>query len=451
MKPTVSVIVPVFNGEKYLERCVDSILNQEYEDLELILVDDGSTDGTGEICRRYERQDPRVLLITKENSGVSDSRNLAIGQALGTYLQFVDSDDWLAPDATRLMVRRMEETGCDLVIADFYRVSGERVSHKGDIEEDGKMSLETFASYMMENPADFYYGVLWNKLYRREIVERHHLRMDRNISWCEDFMFNLEYMRHAETICALRTPVYYYVKRKGSLVNQGMNISRVIRMKLMVFEYYNNFYKHVLDEEDYEKNRLQVYRFLVDSAGDGTVPPSILGRATRLGKERAAVSHEAVMEDGILAEAYRGRKLFEYYLEPVAIKCGLPGPETALLYYVSESGRSLERDELAELLNISRPRLRTALQRLTMRGMIRAEEKKGEKERKRQLEIRLLPAARLLEPDFQAVSRDYRAAKFYGFTAGEVEQYRVLEEKIRENERRVLSGPAKRIDQNENL
>ncbi|HJC47523.1 MAG TPA: glycosyltransferase [Candidatus Lachnoclostridium pullistercoris] len=451
MKPTVSVIVPVFNGEKYLERCVDSILNQEYEDLELILVDDGSTDGTGEICRRYERQDPRVFLITKENSGVSDSRNLAIGQALGTYLQFVDSDDWLAPDATRLMVRRMEEAGCDLVIADFYRVSGERVSHKGDIEEDGKMSLETFASYMMENPADFYYGVLWNKLYRREIVERHHLRMDRNISWCEDFMFNLEYMRHAETICALRTPVYYYVKRKGSLVNQGMNISRVIRMKLMVFEYYNNFYKHVLDEEDYEKNRLQVYRFLVDSAGDGTVPPSILGRATRLGKERAAVSHEAVMEDGILAEAYRDRKLFEYYLEPVAIKCGLPGPETALLYYVSESGRSLERDELAELLNISRPRLRTALQRLSMRGMIRAEEKKGEKERKRQLEIRLLPAARLLEPDFQAVSRDYRAAKFYGFTAGEVEQYRVLEEKIRENERRVLSGPAKRIDQNENL
>ena len=68
MKPTVSVIVPVFNGEKYLERCVDSILNQEYEDLELILVDDGSTDGTGEICRRYERQDPRVFLITKENS-----------------------------------------------------------------------------------------------------------------------------------------------------------------------------------------------------------------------------------------------------------------------------------------------------------------------------------------------------------------------------------------------
>ena len=83
------------------------------------------------------------------------------------------------------------------------------------------MTQEEFAAHMMENPADFYYGVLWNKLYRRELVERYELRMDREISWCEDFMFNLEYLRHAESICALRTPVYYYLKRRGSLVSQG--------------------------------------------------------------------------------------------------------------------------------------------------------------------------------------------------------------------------------------
>ena len=108
MEPKVTVIVPVYNAEEYLNRCVDSILNQEYEDLELILVNDGSTDRSGEICQAYEAKDPRVILLAKENSGVSDSRNLAISQAAGKYLQFVDSDDWLAPDATRLMVRRME-------------------------------------------------------------------------------------------------------------------------------------------------------------------------------------------------------------------------------------------------------------------------------------------------------------------------------------------------------
>lgn len=443
MKPTVSVIVPVFNAEEYLERCVDSILNQDYQDLELILVNDGSTDRSGEICRRYGEQDSRVTVIDKENSGVSDSRNLAIGRAAGTYLQFVDSDDWLAPDATRLMVRRMEETGCDLVIADFYRVSGELVAHKGDIDEDGVMSLEEFSAHMMENPADFYYGVLWNKLYRRELVEAHHLRMDRDISWCEDFMFNLEYMRWAETICALRTPVYYYVKRKGSLVNQGMNISRVIRMKLMVFEYYNNFYKHVLEEEDYEKNRLQVYRFLVDSAGDGTVLPSVLGGSKKLGEERTAVFRDAVMEDGILEDGYRDRKLFEHYLEPAAIKCSLPAPEMTLLFYVSGKEKPFTRRELADLLNISRTRLRAALQRLTVRGMIRVEEKR-EKEGDRRLEIRLLPAAKLLEADFQAVCRDYQEGKFSGFEPEELRQYRELSDKIRENERRILREPAER-------
>ena len=107
-------------------------------------------------------------------------------------------------------------------------------------------------------------------------------------------------------------PIYYYVKRKGSLVNQGMNISRVIRMKLMVFEYCNNFYKHVLDEEDYEKYRFQIYRFLVDSAGDGTVFPSILGRVKRLGEERTVVFQKAVREEN-------GRKRhLEILLQPAA-------------------------------------------------------------------------------------------------------------------------------------
>ena len=320
------------------------------------------------------------------------------------------------------------------------------------------MTQEEFAAHMMENPADFYYGVLWNKLYRRELVERYELRMDREISWCEDFMFNLEYLRHAESICALRTPVYYYLKRRGSLVSQGMNLSKVIRTKLMVFEYYDNFYRHVLDEEDYEKNRLQVYRFLVDAAGDGAVLPMIPGGARRLGEERASVSAGAVREDGIFAEMYRERKLFEYYLQPTAIRCGLPMAETALLFYMSGAGgekwpasrRLYTREELAELLHISRPRLRAALQRLSLRGMIRVEEIKTEakergegKGRRRQLDIELLPSALLLQGDFEAAAGDYEAARMAGFTPQEREEYARLREKIRENARRVLKGTAK--------
>ena len=111
MKPTVSIIVPVYNAEKFLNRCVDSILGQEYRDFELILVDDGSRDMSGSICDAYAKTDERVVVIHKENSGVSDTRNQGIERAKGTYLQFVDSDDWLTPDATKLMVRAAEEHG----------------------------------------------------------------------------------------------------------------------------------------------------------------------------------------------------------------------------------------------------------------------------------------------------------------------------------------------------
>ena len=251
MNPTVSIIVPIYNAEKYLNRCVDSILNQEYTDFELILVNDGSKDASPQICDEYAKEDARVRVIHKENTGVSDTRNIAIGHAAGKYLQFLDSDDWITPDATKLLVRAAENYHCDMVISDFYRVVGEHLAHKGDIEADGVMTLETFAAHMVENPADFYYGVLWNKLYRREIVEKYRLRMDVTISWCEDFMFNLEYIRHGKAFYALHAPIYYYVKTKGSLASQGASITNTVRMKLMVFEYYNNFYKQVFDETDY--------------------------------------------------------------------------------------------------------------------------------------------------------------------------------------------------------
>ena len=192
MKPTVSIIVPVYNAEKFLNRCVDSILGQEYRDFELILVDDGSRDMSGSICDAYAKTDERVVVIHKENSGVSDTRNQGVERAKGTYLQFVDSDDWLTPDATKLMVRAAEEHGCDMVISDFYRVVGDMVSRKGDIESDRVIDREEFASFMMENPADYYYGVLWNKLYRRTYARQ--LAFDQAYTLGEDLQFVLDYL-----------------------------------------------------------------------------------------------------------------------------------------------------------------------------------------------------------------------------------------------------------------
>ena len=434
MNPTVSIIVPVYNAEATISRCIESIITQEYTNFELLLVDDGSRDASGSICDQYADKDSRIRVMHKENTGVSDSRNQALDQARGTYIQFLDSDDWITPNATRLFVDTATHYHCDLVIADFYRVVGERVSVKGDIEDDCVMTQEEFASHMVENPADFYYGVLWNKLFRRDIIEKYHLRMDTNISWCEDFMFNLEYIRHAEIFYALQIPIYYYVKTKGSLASQGMNISKTIRMKLMVFEYYNNFYKHVLDEEDYEKNRLQIYRFLIDAAGDGTVPPSILPGSKKLGEERSQISEAALTAEGILMDEYRNRKLLDYYLESVALKNNLSLAEIRLLLCLNQPHQSHTRKELADFAGLTLRNLSALLQKLSSRGLIKMDVRRG----KKPLSITFLPAAGPVLKELAIAQNNYDQARFSGFTDEELIQYSALSEKIKRNMQKIL-------------
>lgn len=436
MNPSVSIIVPVYNAEACLRRCVESVLNQEYADFELLLADDGSRDGSGRICDEYAAADSRVRVFHKENSGVSDSRNLCLDQARGRYLQFLDADDWITANATKLLVQAMEEHLCDLVISDFYRVVGERVSPKGDIDEVQVLSREEYAAHMMENPANYYYGVLWNKLYRREIVEQHHLRMDPAISWCEDFMFNLEYIRRAETFFALQVPVYYYVKTKGSLCTQGISISKTIQMKLTVFEYYNQFYKTVLDEEEYEKQRLKIYRFLIDAAEDGTVPPV----SKRLGSERVRVSPDALEGQGFLFDTFRERKLLDYYLEPAAQKNDLSLPEARLLLYLRQSGPAARKD-LADFAGLPRGGLSMLLNRLEGKGLISVTElrgAKGKRGRESRLEITFPPSASAVLEDVANIWEDFTSARFSRFSPEERELYERFVGRIQENIRGIL-------------
>ena len=436
MIPTVSIIVPVYNAERTIRRCIESILNQEYTDFELLLVDDGSLDASGAICDEYAARDSRVQVFHKANSGVSSSRNLALDHARGEYLQFLDSDDWITPDATRSLVRAMEDGPCDMVISDFYRVVGERVCQKGDIDEDGIMTREEFAAHMMEAPADFYYGVLWNKLYRRSIVEAHHLRMDPEISWCEDFMFNLEYIRYAQLFRAIQIPIYYYVKTKGSLASQSLTISQTVKMKLTVFEYYHRFFKTVLDEEEYEKCRLKVYRFLVDAAGDGSVPP--LSNSRKLGDERMQVCPHVLDGEGVLYDAFRERKLLDRYLETAALKNDLTLPDARLLLALWELNFHPTRREAADFANLSRSTFSLCLKRLTGRGLLKVTDVRHGKEPLRRMEIIFSPAAKPVLADLQIARQDYEAARLASLLPEELAQHSLLTEKIQTHIRDIL-------------
>ena len=428
MLPTVSIIVPVYNAQNTLRRCIGSILSQTYPHFELLLVDDGSQDDSGAICDEYAEKDNRIKVFHNENSGVSSSRNFALDHAQGEYIQFLDSDDWITPDATQKLVRSAVEYNCDLVISNFYRVVDDRVSVKGDIEDEGILTREEFAAYMMESPADFYYGVLWNKLYRRTIIESHKLRMNQEISWCEDFLFNLEYIRYANWFYALNIPLYYYVKTKGSLVSQSLSISATIQMKLTVFEYYNQLYKDILDEEEYQKSKLKVYRFFLDAASDGIVPPTILPSVQKLGKERVQVGQDMLEEEGVMADAYRERKLLERCLESAAIQHDLTLKEALVLLALGRDGFSGKRKDLAELANVSRGALSRILSQLSSRGFIQV----------KRTAVAVHPEAEETLCALERTIQDWKALRFINFTPDEIQQYKVLSRRVHQNVRRAL-------------
>lgn len=437
MVPKISIIIPIYNAQANLHRCIDSVLKQDFEDFELILMDDGSKDSSGSICDEYAEKDSRVRVIHKENSGVSDTRNQAISLAKGEYLQFLDSDDWITPDATGLLVRTATEHDCDMVISDFYRVVGERLSHKGDIQEDGLLTREEFAVYMMEKPADFYYGVLWNKLYRKDIIEKYGLCMDKDISWCEDFIFNMEYIRHVRNVYALRVPIYYYVKTPGSLVSQGTSISKTIRMKSTVFKCYNEFYKDVFDEEDYEKRRLQVYRFLIDAAGDGTVGLPVLPGNMKLGDERINVSLGVMEGSGILFDTYKEGRLLDRYLETVALRQDLAFEDVKLLFYLSQTDEGCTLKEMSEITRIKRRKLVMSIQKLIAKEMVKLREAENidleKKKSENKIELELLSGAEPVITDILLAKNTYLQVKYSGLSDEEIEQYEMLTERMRAN------------------
>lgn len=269
-KPLVSIIVPVHNSEGTLIKCLESIRLQKYTDIEVILVNDGSDDGSLRICQAYKEMDSRFQVIDKPATGVSDTRNRGMMIAVGKYLQFVDSDDWITEEATDLMVDAAEKSGCDMVITHFYRIVGKKTTHQGHIKEETVISRQQFAQYMMQAPANFYYGVMWNKLFRRDIVEENLIRCMISLSWCEDFLFNLEYLQFTDKIYALPIPTYYYVKSKNSLIATEVTLKQSIKMKLMIFDYYKELYKNV---ELYAENKRKVQRFLISAARDGGIFP----------------------------------------------------------------------------------------------------------------------------------------------------------------------------------
>ena len=181
-QPLVSVIVPAYNAAGFISRCVESITSQSYPELEILLLNDGSTDDTLAVCRKLAAADSRIRVVDKPNTGAADTRSCGLALAHGEYIQFADSDDHLLPGCTANLVAAMQRSHADLVLAP-YRMMVPRKDGGYDTREYSLLPAGVYnkVDYLWQltgNAAAFYYGVLWNKLYRRDLIQMAHIRFD---------------------------------------------------------------------------------------------------------------------------------------------------------------------------------------------------------------------------------------------------------------------------------
>lgn len=220
-QPTISVIVPVYNTEKYLDECVQSILNQIFTDFELLLIDDGSTDQSGAICDTYTLQDKRVKVFHKENGGVSSARNMGLDEARGEWITFVDSDDWLKPDyLMNLYVCVNEKVDLIISYASIVIPTGENLTKK---HNNGWVSdsnfLDLFSKYeMCQNTT------CWAKLYKTSFIKDYKIRFNESMSMGEDTVFLYNYLAHSSLIYISNNIDYFYRDVSRSLSKKTFSL-----------------------------------------------------------------------------------------------------------------------------------------------------------------------------------------------------------------------------------
>lgn len=214
--PIISVIVPVFNVERFLKECIESILKQTVEELQIILIDDGSTDSSGEICDWFADKDERIHVIHQENAGVSAARNAGLKVAQGKYITFVDSDDVLPENAYTNLLKFSENQF--LVMGRVQLMSEEGKLHNARGFSVKNISQKEFMKDLFEEKRFPYLGYPTDKLFLRKIIERYQLRFDEKIKLNEDRLFVLNYLLHCENVQFCEEVVYYYRQRSTGVI-----------------------------------------------------------------------------------------------------------------------------------------------------------------------------------------------------------------------------------------
>ena len=250
---SVSVIVPVYNAQKYLERSLDSILGQSFTDYELILVDDGSTDDSGKMCDDYVRSNPQVRVFHQTNQGVSAARQKGLDSATGEYVIFADPDDWVEPTMLEELFEVAINDDADVVLCDFWINSSEET---GDRKYQNPRALSS-DSVLRQLISGELHGFTWNKLYRSSCLKKHHVAFPQGINYSEDLWFNCKlFLNHDVKVAYLQKPFYHY-----DYYSNSSGLSRKLTARSV--KDYLSFIEFIHDElqEGAFKDELSVLRF----------------------------------------------------------------------------------------------------------------------------------------------------------------------------------------------
>lgn len=257
-KNKISIIVPVYKVEAYIKKCIESVMLQTYSNLEIILVDDGSPDRCGEICEEYAAKDQRIMVIHRENGGLSAARNSGLEVATGDFVLFVDSDDYIHPD----MVKKLYNTACekkaDIVVCDYIKVmENEEIEIPEVPKEIIEITENNCLEYML-GETKITFTVAWNKLYKRALFE--------NICFPERKLHEDEFVTYkllhkAKKIIYLKEILYYYVQRTSSIMGEGINLKTLHRLD--AFEERMLFYQKK-NMQNYYYQMLNHYRYFLN-------------------------------------------------------------------------------------------------------------------------------------------------------------------------------------------
>ncbi len=235
----VSIVVPVYNSDKYLKECIESILTQTYKNFELIIINDGSIDNSLLICQEYSKLDARITIISQENLGVSVARNVGIEKLSGEYVVFVDSDDCIKSDYIEKLIN-VFQYNVDLSICDFLTDGKSSVQHSIGIMNQ----LQTFKGLYTRKK---YLGFLFNKMFKADIIKENCINFDNKSGWCEDALFCTKYVSYITNAYYIDEPLYYYCIRDDSATHVKFNEKRF--SVLLTYENIIKINKPIADKE----------------------------------------------------------------------------------------------------------------------------------------------------------------------------------------------------------